>query len=108
MCDWAPNRPESRPSRVRSPGAARPQSQNRERADARNDRPVTGGHRLERQPKVKFRGFDDGRSTADAAKSRAETRLQRRQSRDRHTGDRAGHKWDVSRYERWTANFWIV
>ena len=63
MCDWAPNRPRSRPSRVRSSGAARPRAQNRERADARNDRPVTGGHRLERQPKVKFRGFHDGRST---------------------------------------------
>ena len=66
MCDWAPNRPRSRPSRVRSSGAARPRSQNRERADARNDRPVTGGHRLERQPKVKFRGFDYGWSTANA------------------------------------------
>src|SRR6266478_2944235 len=66
MCDWAPNRPKSRPSRVRSSGAARPRSQNRERADARNDRPVTGGHRLERQPNVKFRGFHDGRSTAEA------------------------------------------
>jgi hypothetical protein len=64
MCDWAPNRPRSRPSRVRSSGAARPRAQNRERADARNDRPVTGGHRLERQPKVKFRGFDYGWSTA--------------------------------------------
>src|SRR6266542_2477582 len=34
-----PTRPRSRPSRVRSPGAARPQSQHRDRADARNDRP---------------------------------------------------------------------
>jgi len=66
MCDWAPNRPRSRPSRVRSSGAARPRAQNRERADARNDRPVTGGHRLERQPKVKFRGSDYGWSTAGA------------------------------------------
>jgi hypothetical protein len=34
---------------AKSPGAARPQSQDRDRADARNDRPRRGGHRLERQ-----------------------------------------------------------
>src|SRR5438445_6247153 len=62
-----PSRPRSRPLRVRSSGAARPRSQHRERADARNDRPVTGGHRLERQPSVKFRGCLDGRATSGAS-----------------------------------------
>src|SRR5439155_17895306 len=90
MCDWAPNRPKSRPSRVRSSGAARPHSQNRERADARNDRPVTGGHRLERQPNVKFRGFHDGRSTSGGLEPSSTNRLGGWATLDRPLGDRAG------------------
>src|SRR5687767_4793593 len=51
------------------------------RADARNDRPVTGGHRLERQPNVKFRGSDYGWSTAGPGRARACWRLRTRRRR---------------------------
>ncbi len=58
--------PACRPVRGQIPGAARPRSQPRDRADARNDRRACrhSGHRLERQPNNESIGRGSGASTA--------------------------------------------